>query len=308
MTGGTTLVTGASGFIGSAVVRRLTEAGRPVVATARGNLDALSQQLAVPVTMLDVMGDLPALDGVATVIHCATPNDIQSREGDAGLPLAVSGTRRLLAHAAEQGVRRVVFLSTLQVYGTELSGAITEDTPVRCENLYGLNHYLGEEVCRFYAETAGMDIVALRPSNVYGVPLVSTVDRWTLVPMCFVREAVETGAVTLRSSGRQRRNFVSTEEVAGVIADLIADFPPGFSIVNAASDWTASIAEIAAMVEQVWRRTRSDRIALRVLSDRPEHGNDFTVETRLATRRPTPAQSRRRMEETIEGLIELHRK
>jgi UDP-glucose 4-epimerase len=297
------LVTGASGFIGSALVRRLAGGGIAVTATARSRNEDLSRELGVRVSHLDLMQALPSFDGIRTIVHCATPNDIMSRDSDGGIPLAVMGTRSLLEQAARHGVKRFIYLSTMQVYGTELSGTIDEETPARCESLYGLNHYLGEEVCRYYARAAGIDVVVLRPANVYGVPAASTVSRWTLVPMCFVREALHTGTVTLKSSGRQRRNFISTDEVADFIADVLMRFPSGFTVMNAASDWYCSIAEVAGFVADAWLRQKGQPLTVRILSDRPEKGNEFTIASRSAHLRLAPEASRQRMIDVIEGLL-----
>lgn len=300
---GPVLVTGSSGYLGSETVLRLAAAGIPVVPSARRPTPELAACLGKELTALDVMGDLPSLHGIECVVHCATPNDIDSREEDGGLPLAVLGTRRLMEHASRAGVRRFVFLSTLQVYGTELNGRIDEDTAPFCETTYGLNHLLGEEVCRFHARLSGMDVVALRPANVYGVPAVTMVNRWTLVPMCFVREAARTGRIVLRSSGRQRRNFVSTGEVADLIVELCRNFPSGFHIVNAGSNWTCSVGEIAAMVAQRWRLLTGRELAVESLSDQPATGNEFTVESAWAALRPAPEASRAEMVATIDALI-----
>jgi nucleoside-diphosphate-sugar epimerase len=299
------LVTGASGFIGSAVVRHLAQAGVDVVATARTPSTTLEAELGMPVVLLDVMQELLPFDGVQTLVHCATPNDIQSRATDGGLPLGVVGTHRLLEHAVSQGVRNIIYLSTLQVYGTELTGDIDETTPVACESMYGLNHYLGEEVCRFYAQQYGLNIVALRPSNVYGVPCVSTVNRDTLVPMCFVREARETGRVQLRSSGKQLRNFVSTDEVAGVISNLLDNFPKGFTHINATSDWHVCIAEIAAMTGRAWQAVKNVPLDIQLLSDKPETPEAFTVSSRYVSPLMTKQASRQKMADVIKELIEI---
>ena len=310
MSGGRILVTGASGFIGSAVVRHLLTSGRPVTATARRAIDTLTRELGTPVLTLDIMSDLEAqaaaFEGADTLVHCATPNDIQSRAEDGGMTLAVTGTFRLIEEAVRRGVTRVVYLSSLQVYGTELQGYVDESTPVRCENSYGLNHYLGEEVCRLAAHRYGIDVVALRPSNVYGVPLVSTVTRSTLVPMCFIKDALTTGAVELRSSGRQRRNFVSTDEVAESIGALLDAFPEGYRMVNAVSAWHPCIVDIAHMVEAAWHTAGSDSIDLRILSDAPAESNDFSVTSTVLTPRLTKDQSRSRMAGVIENLIQAN--
>ena len=301
------LVTGASGFLGSAIVKHLARSGVPVLATARRHNELLAQELGMPVHVLDVMGDLSVANHLFaeadTLVHCATPNDIQSTADDGGLTLGVTGTYRLLNYAVRHGLRRVIYLSTLQVYGTELKGEVTETTPVRCENAYSLNHFLGEEVCRLAVQRHNIDAVSLRPSNVYGVPTVSTVERTTLVPMCFVRSALATGSVELRSSGLQRRNFVSTDEVAEIIGALIADFPKGYNIINAVSDWHASIIEIVRMLQAIWHETYAEDLDLRILSAEPRTSNDFSVASAFRPPCRTRLQSQQHMSEVIKDLI-----
>lgn len=299
------LVTGTSGFIGSATARRLKQAEVPVVATARAPSKILEQELELPVSQLDVMQGIPDLKGIRTIVHAASPNDIRSRDDDGAIPLAVMGTRALIDRAAEQGVERFIFLSTIQVYGTELTGNVDETTPHKCETIYGLNHYLGEEVCRHYAIARGMNVVSLRPSNVYGVPPVSTVDRWTLVPMCFVREAWENGTLTLKSSGKQLRNFVSIDEVTDVIVRLLDTFPTGYSVINAGSSWRANIATIAEMVAEIWLRETGQMLPIDIQSDQPLSGNDFHYVSRAFPSALTPGESRQKMIQVIEGLIRL---
>lgn len=307
MTPAKVLVTGASGFLGSAIVQYLTRSGVPVLATARRHNELIAQELGMPVHVLDVMGDLSVADHLFaeadTLVHCATPNDIQSSADDGGFTLGVTGTYRLLEYAISHGLRRVIYLSTLQVYGTELKGEVTEATPVRCENAYGLNHYLGEEVCRLAVLRHQIDAVSLRPSNVYGIPTVSTVERTSLVPMCFVKNALATGAVELRSSGLQRRNFVSTDEVAEIIGALIADFPKGYNIVNAVSDWHASIIEIVRLLQAVWHKTYGENLGLRILSTEPKNSNVFHVTSSMIPPRRTCLQSQHQMSTVIHDLI-----
>lgn len=299
------LVTGASGYIGSALVQVLQSRGIALTATARSRTDIVSRELGVPVTPLDVMGELPDFTGVTTIAHCATPNDIASREPDAALPLAVAGTHALLRQAVTCGVKRFVYLSTVQVYGTELAGTIDEKTPPNNQTLYGLNHYLGEEVCRYYAANHAIDTLVLRPANIYGVPPVSTVDRWTLVPMTFVRDAAENGKIELRSSGRQTRNFSSVHEVASTIADQLGRFPEGYTILNAASDWNASMVELAHRVASIWEEETGDPLPVDILSDEPAAPNEFAFAPNPLQSRPEPAVSQRQMDDTIRDLIRM---
>lgn len=272
-----------------------------VIATARTTSAVLEQALGLAeVLPWDVMDAEAAtlLPDADILFHCATANDIVSRDFKAGVDLSVNGTRNVLEHAVKRGIRQVVFFSTLQVYGTELRGEITEDTPARCESAYGLNHLLGEEVCRWYANTHGLDVVLMRPANVIGVPDSPTVQRSTLVPMCFVKDVLATGRIVLRSSGRQTRNFVSSDLVADMCLHLVKDFPAGATVINAGSQWHASVREMGALVVEACREKTGVDAMLEVQSEEPAAGNEFRLHSRLGFLAPpveTAVESARQM-------------
>lgn len=305
------LVTGTSGYIGSRVVRHLKDNGCDVVATSRVVPHSLAVELGVEVYALDVLQapiELPVAKGADCLVHCATANDILSRDFRAGVDLSVSGTWRMLEFAKANGIPHVIFFSTFQVYGTELNGMVNEDTPVNCESVYGLNHWFGEESCRLFCALHGLSISVVRPSNVYGAPTVSTVNRGTLVPMCFVQEALDTGGITLRSSGRQRRNFVSTKEVAVASAHLVENPPSGFQIFNICSELHASMKEIAILTGELYEELFKSRLALKTLSNLPEQGNQFQAESRLHVLQVPKDESWRMMREEIATLFSQFQK
>lgn len=302
------LVTGAGGYLGSEVVNVLRAAGCDVFPTARREVDHLSEELGVPVETLDVLapGDFCFPAPLDAVVHCATANDIVSRDFAKGMDLSVSGTWNMLRLAAAAGASRFVFLSTFQVYGTELEGEVSEETPVRCESAYGLNHWFGEEACRLFAATSPLRIAALRPSNVYGVPAVATVERSTLVPMCFVRDALSAGRITLRSSGLQTRNFVSTREVAGPIEWLLGQPDwPAFSVFNACSHLNASILDVARLTCAVHAERTGRELPLEILGEQPSSPNVFRAVTRGGWALPEAEKSWSNMRSAIHGLFAL---
>jgi len=300
------LITGASGFIGSRLAIRAAQAGHAVTATARRKTTELETALGMSVQALDVLDTAtPILACAADVIfHCATANDILSRDFAISVNLSVNGTRNILEMAVKNGIREIVFFSTLQVYGTELEGTITETTPPLCESPYGLNHLLGEEVCRFYARKHGLNIVLIRPANVYGVPDAPTVERSSLVPMCFVKAAMKGNEIVLQSSGKQQRNFVSTDEVADACLHLLEDFPSGAEIINVGSNWLASIHELATIVAAEHERRMGTPLDLEIHSDQPTQGNHFTLKSRLAHLRPSVEESRSRMNDVVRRLFD----
>jgi UDP-glucose 4-epimerase len=301
------LVTGAGGYIGSRVVQTLRNAGFEVLATARREESRLAGELGVDVRRLDVLapGAFSVPGRLDAIVHCATANDIVSRDFSQGVDLSVCGTWRMLDFARAAGARHFIFLSTFQVYGTELSGSISEETPVSCETPYGLNHWFGEEACRLFSRTHGLPCSILRPSNVYGAPTVSTVERSTLVPMCFVREALTTGRITIRSSGKQRRNFVSSAEVAGAAQYLLTEPEPAdCRVFNVCSNLTTSIADVAELTCRVYEEHCQKPIALDILGNDPATGNSFQASSCGGWVVPTEESSRQCMTAEILQLFQ----
>ena len=154
----------------------------------------------------------------------------------------------------------------------------------------------------------GIDIVVLRPSNVYGVPCVSTVSRSTLVPMCFISEALHKGSLTIRSSGLQRRNFVSLYEVSEIIERILDRFPQGFNVLNVVSDWHPTILDIAKMVCKIWNNNKAKPIELKILSNIPNYSNEFTVSSNSFKPVFQKIKSVNHMEKVIFNLIQASEK
>lgn len=164
------LVTGAGGFIGGRVVEILFELDRfeVVPALRRWSTAARIGRYPVDPVQCDLMEPAQiaeAVSGVDFIIHCAV-----------GSPeVTIEGTRNLLEAAVEAGVRRVVHLSTIDVYG-RADGTVTEETPHSLTGrAYGDSKIEAEAVCRDLAER-GLEVVILRPTIVYG----PFSDSWTI--------------------------------------------------------------------------------------------------------------------------------
>ncbi len=160
----TVLVTGAGGFVGGAVIEALHFAGQRVVKAGihRWNSAARIARLPVEIVHADVMNPQQlavAMADVDYVIHCATSGDLQ---------VIPEGTNNVLEAARSAGVKRVVYTSSVAVYGSA-SGIIDESTiaPPGSLSAYGAAKLRSEVLCQD-TMARGLEVVVLRPSLIYG--------------------------------------------------------------------------------------------------------------------------------------------
>lgn len=166
-TPGRALVTGATGFIGGPVADAVAAGGRRVrvlVRPGRGPVDPRWE-----VTRGDLLDPScleEALAGVETVIHCAAlvgGDDVAESLHEVN----VVGTRNLL-HAARGRISRIVFFSSIAVYGGGDVHQAREDAPLVGAGAYSSSKIQGEEDARRVAEEGGFDVVVLRVCQVVG--------------------------------------------------------------------------------------------------------------------------------------------
>lgn len=165
------LITGANGFIGSAMCARLAGDGHEVIGAVRGPRAAEGQ---VPVGEIGPETDWhPLLQGVEAVVHLAArAHVLRETEPDpmsAFRSVNTAGTLRLAEQAAEAGVRRFVFLSSIGVNGNVTHGAAFTETDVPDpQDAYAVSKMEAEMGLREIARHRGMEIVLIRPPLVYG--------------------------------------------------------------------------------------------------------------------------------------------
>jgi len=301
-------ITGVSGFIGSSIARLCLDNGYKVIGITRKSSSIVTKELGIEVIEADLNDKKTLkLQSADAIIHCATANEILSQNINEGLYLSVIGTNKLLEASRNAQISNVVFFSTAQVYGTELNGYVDEKSPVNCQTPYATNHFLGEELCKFYCNSKNFNIVILRPSNIYGVPNISTVNRRTLVPMCFVEEAVNYGSITIHSSGKQTRNFISIEQVAEINLKIIKNFPNGFSIINCGSNYCSTVLKIANIVSDHYKKYFKKNLIINIDGDKPTTSNIFEYKSRFIKSIDTHENCEKKMSLTVSQLFKKHK-
>ena len=223
------LVTGATGFVGSALCARLVELGYKVRRTTRNPLASTGLAPFDTVTTGELGPDTDwseALLGISVVFHLAARTHVlheTARDPSAEFRrINVEGTRALAQAALHAGVRRMVFLSSIKVTG-ESTGIhpFTEETLSQPEDAYGISKLEAEEALSAIARGTGLQTVILRPPLVYGpgvkgnflrlmhwvarsvpLPLASITNRRSLIYVGNLADALVTAGTSSVASGK----------------------------------------------------------------------------------------------------------
>ena len=173
------MVTGGAGFIGAKIVRKLLERGEEVVcfdmAPPRANLAPYLDRIQVyrgDVTQVPHLLEAVNLHGVTKVIHMAAllPPDTEDRP-HFGMHVNIQGTNNVFEVARWTGLERVVYASSIAVYGVQETFGerpVNEDDIISPVNVYGMTKAVNDFSAGKYADRYGLDLRGVRICTVFG--------------------------------------------------------------------------------------------------------------------------------------------
>ncbi|HEY3728276.1 MAG TPA: SDR family oxidoreductase [Solirubrobacteraceae bacterium] len=277
------LVTGASGYIGGRLVPTLAAAGAEVQTLIRDP----ALWLAAPQTVCDLCTIAPdalaaACRGAASVVHLAGEDEVlAARDPSAALGSTVVATERVAEACAAAGVRRLVYLSTVHVYGARIGEGATLSEEMRAEprSAYAISRLASEHIVASRA-TGAYELVILRLTNSVGAPAHPSIDRWSLVANDLARQGAVQGSLRLRSAGVQWRDFVSLRDVCATIAAACgasgdSRLPPG--TYNLGSGRPATVLALARLIQEAFAAQTGARPALEVPAAPPTPPRPYRV-------------------------------
>jgi nucleoside-diphosphate-sugar epimerase len=224
-------VTGAAGFIGSHLCRRLVAEGHEVIGLddlsegdADKNLADVPEVRLVAADLLDAEAVVEAATGCDVVLHQAARKSVPRsvREPDAFVEVNVRGTLHVLLAARDVGAS-VVSASSSSVYGDQEVMPLREDLDPRPMSPYAATKLAGEALARSWWHSYGVPTVSLRYFNVYG-PYQDPRSEYAAVVPRFATACLSGGTPVVYGDGEQARDFTFIDDV--VEANLLAARAP----------------------------------------------------------------------------------
>ncbi len=254
------LVTGGAGFIGSHLVDRLLAGGyrvRVLDNLSNGSLDRLGSALAAGAEL--ELGDVLDADicrrvteSIDVVYHLACLGVRHSLHAPVeNLRVNTMGAARVFEAARSAGVRRVVYVSSSEVYGgTTAVPQSAGATPPAPLTPYAAGKLAGEHVARAYASTFGLDAVVLRLFNTYGPRSHHEGDAGELIPRTITRLLTGQPPVVFGDGGASR-DLVYVEDMAEALARALEIRALSGQTLDVGSGVELSVREIVARLQEL---------------------------------------------------------
>jgi UDP-glucose 4-epimerase len=236
------VVTGAAGFLGTHIVRRLVGDGHTVT--------GFDQR---PISDPDVRvltGDLrdpdaveAAVSGQETVCHIGAIGDVYLAGEDPALAASVNvtGSANVASAAAQYGAR-VVYASTWEVYGHPVYEPIDEDHPCQPDHPYSITKLAGEQILLAADRLHQVPVLSLRLGTAYGPGL-----RPNSVFRIFIDRARRTEPIQIQGGGAQGRQFTHASDIARAFSLACGSDLHGVPL-NVVAPETVTIKELAELV------------------------------------------------------------
>jgi len=211
------------------------------------------------------------LNEITHVVHLVAMTDFESRaEPEKARQVNTEYTNRVIEQCRKD--TRFVYLSTIQVYGADLTGTITESTPTNPADAYSQTHLNSETLVESAHKHGQIEGINLRNSNGFGAPMSADAKIWQIIANDLCRQAVEKKTLTLKSHGQQFRNFIPFTDVCNAIRHCL--FMPkeiiDNSTFNLSSDFEVRVVDMAELIASQCRKKLGYKPFLEILGAKPE--------------------------------------
>lgn len=251
----TYLVTGAAGFIGAAIAKKLISEGHSVV-----TIDNLSTgyESNIPNEVIFINGDdfdtkiIEKLDDYDfdAIIHIAgqSSGEVSFEDPVYDLKTNTQSTLMLLDFARKHNVKKFIYASSMSVYGDKEPPLVTEDTIPIPKSFYAVGKLASENYMRIFAEMFGIQCTALRFFNVYGIGQNMSNLKQGMASI-YLSMAIKDHHITVKGSKDRFRDFVYIDDIVKAVICSLSRKGKIFDIYNVSNKNMQTVESIVELIK-----------------------------------------------------------
>ncbi len=252
------LITGSSGFVGSAIYSKFLENNWNIFTIGRNNKSDLYCDFSKPMDIVNLKLPFKKFD---LCLHIAAANEVMCLQNSINAyNVNCCGTNALAELFKKIKVNQFFYISTFHVLGKE-NGCLNENTIPSPKNLYGLTHRISEMDLLMNDMNKYFNTTIIRLPNIIGIPhLWSNFNRWSLAQFDFCKQCNESKKIILNSNGEQARNWVNLEFIASRIYNLVHETK--YEKIQHIVGKNLSIIQLAKIIAKNWEFNFNEKIEI----------------------------------------------
>jgi UDP-glucose 4-epimerase len=250
------LITGGTGFIGSNLVYNLC-LDHEIYISSRNILSTYVTPRPVKLLFHNDLLDIESFPtNIDVLIHLANLNYLQCEENpSSAIKVNIDDSRIIVDNAIKRGIKKIIYFSTVQVYGNDLTENIDENTKTNSQNLYSITHFAAEDVLfNLATKYNDVSIFIIRLSNSFGIPPTPNVHIWNNFVNNICKQVVSTNKIIVYSNPGIKKDFIPISEVVRCINFLISQKNIKKERFILSSGKTISLNETAEIVKKIFKQ------------------------------------------------------
>ncbi len=273
------LVTGASGHIGSAIANECNKKKiKTFLLTRSKKKEKVLKKKFKNCTILNYQSLKKNKKTISFVMHTASLNDQESNNNKNAIKESLNITKKILSNIDLNKLKKIIYLSTAQVYGSNLNAKVNENTKTKPTNNYGLSRLANENFLENLSKKLDFNLDIIRISNVVGDPIIFDKKCLRLLPNDIKNQVKKNNFISLRSSGLQSRNFISLLTTAKLLIKLIKLKSNGVKKFNLGGINTSVISFVKKFII-FYEKKNKKMIKLFIKSNEPKKVKKLTYES-----------------------------
>ncbi len=228
------LLTGSSGFIGTELLKKIPNSEIITDSTKTERIDLQNK--------VDVM----KFDTVDIVIHLAGKTPQKELENIDYFQNNLNGLINILEYCLFKKIKKLIYISSY-VYGNPKYSPIDENHPINPHNAYTESKYLGERLCEFFSKNSDLNVIILRPFNIFGKSMKKGYLLTNLI------NSANTDEKTIVVNKNSKRDFLHVDDFVDLIIKTL-DYNCKFEIFNVGSGISLSFVDIIKKIQDLTQK------------------------------------------------------